>query len=82
MGMYGVEWAMELEEVFDIEIDDETLYSMATIRETCEYIVSRLDPVKWPRDVVERRVLELAPKVFGVERDSITLDSRYDDGLY
>ena len=75
MGLDSVEWVMLLEDEFEVPIPDGVAETFHTPRAAVEYIAPRADPSTWPRERVERRVLEISAEQFGRPIGEVRLDS-------
>lgn len=81
MGLDSVEWVMEIEEEFGIDVPDPVAETLRTVGDAVEAVVARVDAEQWPRDRVELRIREITARLFRKKIDEVRLDSRLVEDL-
>lgn len=81
MGLDSVEWVMEIEDEFGIDVPDPVAETLRTVGDAMEVVVARVEAERWPRERVELRVREITASQFGKRLDEVLLDSRLVEDL-
>lgn len=82
MGLDLVEYAMRIEEEFEIEIPDEVAEKLITPKDVIDYVLSRIGNQK-SREEIAEKIWELLVDETGVDRTKYDENSRFiqDMGL-
>lgn len=81
MGLDSVEWLMEIEEEFGVDLPDPVAESLRTVGDAVDAVVARVHAEQWPRDRVELRAREITARLFSKDLDEVRLDTRRIEDL-
>ena len=78
-----VEFVMQVEEDFDMEIDETTSAQLTTVKKLCDYIIETKDPqkTKLNQEIVFNQIKKIIVDLRFNEESEIKMESRFVEDL-